>query len=590
LPLSSLRRIVFPLQHIATRGGCLLSMLGASAVGCVSVDERVPWVGDDHRWMEPPTDLRPVELDCPTPLVRFADADGDGHGSAAVRVEVCEETPGFVSDDSDCDDLRADISPSAPEVCGDAIDHDCNGLTEACPEPDLDQDAVAVVQGEERAFPRVIVGDLDLNGADDPWAALGAMDAVGDDALDVDAGLLWQIGDPDLLVAGTEVEVLDVESGRMTGPRHSGLGRALAGADPDGTGERTRLYAATAGPISTALGTAPCGVFWFDGAVPSGGDLVESADGFLPCHLKGDPDLVTPGIDTLAVGFWNDDGGVVAAHHPDDQIVWVLPSPERNAGLDMREYGIELQDSNKEALGAGLAWGDLDGDSIVDLVATTPERSSVVDLGGGLDVYPGDLLQDLVRPSAVRAPTLGLGVAGTIEASHLGASVAVVDLDGDGLDEVVLGGQSEDPSWAARVLVLQLGALEEFGGDRVSLDALPDSASYTWILSDTPGDSLGHALATVGDGGLAIGAPTHQGADGRVYTLAASPDFFDSVERSVESAAAAVIDTNRPGEGLGSALSAAGDVDADGRVDLWILSEGIANDAPRALLLFDTRL
>ena len=53
---------------------------------------------------------------------------------------------------------------------------------------------------------------------------------------------------------------------------------------------------------------------------------------------------------------------------------------------------------------------------------------------------------------------------------------------------------------------------------------------------------------------------------------------------------AAVIDTNRPGEGLGAALSSAGDTDDDGTVELWMLAEGVENGAPRAVLLFDTRL
>ncbi len=56
----------------------------------------------------------------------FADADGDGFGDAADRVEACTAPAGRVADDTDCDDSLATVNPDATEVCN-GLDDDCDG-------------------------------------------------------------------------------------------------------------------------------------------------------------------------------------------------------------------------------------------------------------------------------------------------------------------------------------------------------------------------------------------------------------------------------------------------------------------------------
>ena len=62
----------------------------------------------------------------------FRDADGDNFGDAAQRVTLCEPTapPGYVPDDSDCDDSAPDVFPGAQEVLCNGIDENCNGLAD----------------------------------------------------------------------------------------------------------------------------------------------------------------------------------------------------------------------------------------------------------------------------------------------------------------------------------------------------------------------------------------------------------------------------------------------------------------------------
>lgn len=59
----------------------------------------------------------------------YADRDGDGFGNR--RDYVCVETAGFIDDDTDCDDTRADVNPDGEEVCDpDDVDEDCDGASD----------------------------------------------------------------------------------------------------------------------------------------------------------------------------------------------------------------------------------------------------------------------------------------------------------------------------------------------------------------------------------------------------------------------------------------------------------------------------
>ena len=72
--------------------------------------------------------------------VRFADLDGDGHGTPNVPMLSCASAPGTSALNDDCNDADANAYPGAPEVCGD-------GELQNCSEPaqltDCDQDGEA---------------------------------------------------------------------------------------------------------------------------------------------------------------------------------------------------------------------------------------------------------------------------------------------------------------------------------------------------------------------------------------------------------------------------------------------------------------
>ncbi|MCB9674429.1 MAG: hypothetical protein H6737_04885 [Alphaproteobacteria bacterium] len=57
----------------------------------------------------------------------FRDLDGDGYGDPIAPYTGCGQPPGYVADGSDCDDLRASVSPAGSESCN-GLDDDCSGV------------------------------------------------------------------------------------------------------------------------------------------------------------------------------------------------------------------------------------------------------------------------------------------------------------------------------------------------------------------------------------------------------------------------------------------------------------------------------
>ncbi len=60
----------------------------------------------------------------------YRDADGDSYGDPGVPQLACTQPPGFVADDTDCDDASNVVSPAGDEVCGDGVDNDCDMLVD----------------------------------------------------------------------------------------------------------------------------------------------------------------------------------------------------------------------------------------------------------------------------------------------------------------------------------------------------------------------------------------------------------------------------------------------------------------------------
>ncbi|MFP2934491.1 putative metal-binding motif-containing protein, partial [Pyxidicoccus sp. 3LG] len=70
----------------------------------------------------------------------YRDADGDGYGHSGQATASCTAPGGYVSNASDCDDSRSNVSPGGTEVC-DGLDNNCSGSVDEGVKPTFYRDA-----------------------------------------------------------------------------------------------------------------------------------------------------------------------------------------------------------------------------------------------------------------------------------------------------------------------------------------------------------------------------------------------------------------------------------------------------------------
>ncbi len=69
---------------------------------------------------------------CCLNLTYYVDADGDGQGAGSALVLCAVPTSGYALNNTDCNDNSASINTSSTEVCGNAIDENCDGVVSIC--------------------------------------------------------------------------------------------------------------------------------------------------------------------------------------------------------------------------------------------------------------------------------------------------------------------------------------------------------------------------------------------------------------------------------------------------------------------------
>ncbi len=503
--------------------------------------------------------------------VWYRDADGDTYGDSAQMVSACAAPDGYVADSSDCDDVNAQISPGAVEIC-DGLDNDCDELQD---DADDSLDAASLLPWYRDADDDGYGSGADSELRCSPSEGYVEQDGDCDDADDQISPAATEecatgvVEDCDLGESGARVSCVEAgDRASATIVRYGeeadvGLAAVVAaGGDVDGDGLADLLVAA---PDNTG------GVFLLGGPLTVGTAALSSgaytarwtAGGSdqLGRGLAGGEDLDEDGYDDVAMGSPAED-------FPGDSnagVAYVAFGPLSGAAsASASDLSAEGPEGSAHA-GQALSLGDISGDGAADLLIGAPGALS--ETGA---VYA--LLGPLSAAALSLDDEFDLQWTGDEELDSLGTALAAVgDVDGDGLGDIMVGAPfNDDGGEKAGIAGLILGPAS--GG------ALLDVAGL--LFRGAANDEVGSALAGPGDvnddgyADLLIGAPTYDTDRGRVSLLLGAE--YPPGSADVDDAAA-VLQGSSVGDALGSALAGGFDQDGDRLDDLILGAPGADN-------------
>jgi len=463
-----------------------------------------------------------IDYDCDD--VDGVDADGDGVASVGSGGTDCNDDP--------LDAAAIVTLPGAPDPAGDEIDADCDGVDGV----DADGDGVASEAS----------GGTDCN--DDPLDPLASVTFPG-------AGDAWGDGD-------------DTNCDDGDGVDSDGDGFAVNGPDQDCDDDDDRVY-----PGSVEVWDSP----------RAGRDT--ACDGDLYDYLAdADRRFVGPG--NSAAGDAVAGGGDFDADGVPDLLVAIplADPPAYQAGQLVLLSGVDvlaateplgLDDAHAtiaglepfERLGSSVAWaGDVDGDGLDDVLVGAPQYGAAVYAPGRSLLFLG---ATLAAGGALTAADADASFHGDPQTESGSAVAGVGDVDGDGLDDLLVGAPATFPGidYQARAYLL-------LGSDLPAGGAFGSGDAHATVVGAADGDRTGWAVAGAGDvdgDGLTdilVGAPAG-GAGAGVTALFLGSTLAAGGSFPVASADVSFVGASA-GDASGSALAGLGDIDGDGLADFAI--------------------
>jgi hypothetical protein len=539
-------------------------------LACVAAEAPVDADGDGVLDAD---DCAPNDPAIATPQTWYTDADGDGYGDpAAATSTACEAPAGYAPSADDCDDLDPAVHPGADESCKPG-DSNCDG--------DPDDDAVDAPAHYT---------DADEDGYGDAASAIFRCDrpeGTADNDRDCD--------DADPTVHPGADEACDGVDNNCSGDESDAEDALTFYADTDNDG-----YGDDAHPVKDC--SLP------DTAAEVGGDCDDRDPGVNPgedeaCDNSTDDDCspnpatcaldgtltrwdASVGLDSpgTADGYFGMSIAVTDVDHDGNPDLVVgngnCDDNGANAGAALVYAGpITAGDYPQTAVIDGLAGyqvglemanvGDLDGDGF-DELAIAAQNVSLAGVTGGVFIA----FEDPGAASTVEDLDAGIGLAQQWSPAIGSGPRAGGDTDGDGVDELLLGGYH--------------GGLGHAFAFQPSRGNILSAESATWALAGPAGwdadgasDAFGATVAALGDDDgdgyddFAVGAPgDDSGAKnaGCVYIFLGAATPVDSYEAVTARVLGTTIATQ-----VGAHLSAA-DVDGDGAADLALVQMGASVD------------
>jgi hypothetical protein len=500
---------------------------GDTVLGCDDCDDgdasRAPGLSEVCDGIDNDCDLsvdeEPDPADAATQTY-YIDYDRDSFGSDDYVVVACEspDVELFVDNADDCNDLSDQSRPDGTEIC-DGLDNDCDGAFDADDDSVIDA-GLYYLDGDSDGY-----GDPDS--LDVACVFLEGFVEIGDDCDDTSGDV-----NPDVLEIcndGVDNDCDSASTCELTAGSSDGV--ILGAATTDNLGRNIT----NVGDING------------DGQ----GDIVVSADNADP-NADGNRE----GAVYLFYGPISSTFGTLSASDAD--VSWRGEATSDQAGVTL------------------AALGDVDGDGIDDIAIgasqntySTKTKSGAVYLVSGADV-----------PSSGTVALSGLPkFYGNKTFDYLGGGVnGVGDLNGDGIDDFAAGASlAESASTSA-----SQGGVYLFWGDTTlgsataTASTTADVVLYGEVASDRLGlvierggdidgdgrDDLLLGTKYNGDGGANAGA-VYIGLDLATFATGGTVDGLD-VQMMGGSAS----------DSAGSAISPAGDTNADGYADFWVAAPG----------------
>ena len=405
----------------------------------------------------------------------YLDDDGDSYGDPEQTTTACAQPSGYSDDDRDCDDGDAETHPGAFDRTN-GEDDDCDGDVDVVWLRDTDGLLLGSEEGDRAGSSMARVGDFDGDGLDD--LLMGAEEAgVG--------GTAQLLSSAALPLDGSSLSLSEACLVLTTTDAGASLGEDLDSLpDADGDSAADLLIGAGSwggtGAVfvvpSSAQGEQPIEEVALSTLV--GESLTQAG------HAVAGGDFDGDGAPDVLVGGWqrSDEAG----------IAWLVHDPAPGI-LSLSEADTVLEG---EGAGLFLGWevasaGDVDGDGLEDWLAAAPYAHS--DEKGEVYLFTADARGILDDSDATAT------MYGRYEYDHLGYAIAArADIDGDGYGDMLLAARDygEDQGRVYVMLGPKTGSMCVCGGSDGSIigDDDGDLLGTSMALGDVNGDGLADAL------------------------------------------------------------------------------------------------
>ena len=367
----------------------------------------------------------------------YVDGDGDTYGAGKATAS-CEVVKDQVTNDEDCDDTRADVSPVGQEVCDElGADEDCDNLVDDDDDSldpktavvlyaDTDADAygdlnttVLSCDGKRAGYTADATDCDDANNAVNPAAAEVCGDDI-DNNCDTE-GCGW---------SGSAVTT-DADATIIGSADYTQLGTDVARAgDVNGDGEEDLIvggYSFTAyliaGPVTDTIYT--------DDAIAQFTSVMGKDYNGIENFGLGDQD--GDGYDDFLVAarYYGYGGGRE----------YVMLGPVTGTGTSEEQASAILDGdsavSSSPSFGIQPTAGDLNGDGVVDIMVGEPGGFGDT---GGVYFYFGP-----ITSGSLTTTDANVAIAGLTYGDQTGsASAADGDVNGDGINDALIGSEYTD--------------------------------------------------------------------------------------------------------------------------------------------------